>query len=85
MDPGEFREIVYSHYEEAGRTFPWRDTNPWGVLVSEFMLQQTQTERVSPYWNRWMSLWPHPGALASASLEAVLREWSGLGYNRRGR
>ena len=85
MDREEFRDIVYSYYEEAGRAFPWRDTDPWGVLVSEFMLQQTQTERVIPYWDRWMRLWPNPAALDSASLEAALREWSGLGYNRRGR
>jgi A/G-specific adenine glycosylase len=49
------------------------------------MLQQTQTERVIPYWERWMSLWPTPGALAKATMEEALREWSGLGYNRRGR
>jgi A/G-specific adenine glycosylase len=47
------------------------------------MLQQTQTERVVPYWERWMSLWPTPQKLHQASLEEALREWSGLGYNRR--
>jgi A/G-specific adenine glycosylase len=47
------------------------------------MLQQTQTGRVIPYWERWMSLWPRPSDLAAASLETVLKEWSGLGYNRR--
>jgi A/G-specific adenine glycosylase len=54
-------------------------------MVSEFMLQQTQTDRVIPYWERWMKLWPTPGDLAAVSLEDALREWSGLGYNRRGR
>jgi A/G-specific adenine glycosylase len=49
------------------------------------MLQQTQTHRVIPYWERWMGLWPKPADLAKASLEEVLREWSGLGYNRRAR
>jgi A/G-specific adenine glycosylase len=49
------------------------------------MLQQTQTYRVIPYWERWMGLWPAPEDLAKASLETVLREWSGLGYNRRAR
>jgi A/G-specific adenine glycosylase len=49
------------------------------------MLQQTQTDRVVPYWERWLSLWPDPAALAGASLEELLREWSGLGYNRRAR
>ncbi|MDR1411035.1 MAG: A/G-specific adenine glycosylase [Spirochaetaceae bacterium] len=47
------------------------------------MLQQTQTERVLRYWKRWMELWPEPGGLAGAPFEEVLREWSGLGYNRR--
>jgi A/G-specific adenine glycosylase len=54
-------------------------------MVSEFMLQQTQTERVIPYWERWMRLWPAPKDLAAVSLEDALREWNGLGYNRRGR
>ncbi|MDR0376715.1 MAG: A/G-specific adenine glycosylase, partial [Spirochaetaceae bacterium] len=82
----EFQRVIYSYYEAAGRVFPWRlDASPWGVLVSEFMLQQTQTERVVPYWERWMRRWPSPQDLARASLEAVMREWSGLGYNRRAR
>jgi A/G-specific adenine glycosylase len=83
MDTGEFRDVILSHYERAGRNFPWRGADPWGVLVSEFMLQQTQTERVIPYWERWMRRWPVPGALARESMETALREWSGLGYNRR--
>ena len=82
----EFRNLVYSEYKKNGRTFPWRENlDPWGILVSELMLQQTQTERVVPYWKRWMEKWPSPSALAEASLEEVLREWSGLGYNRRGK
>jgi A/G-specific adenine glycosylase len=85
MNIAEFRHAVYAHYAEAGRDFPWRrpEATPWGVLVSEFMLQQTQTERVIPYWERWMALWPQPKALSRAPLEDALREWSGLGYNRR--
>ena len=79
-----FKEAVYAHYAAAGRSFPWREhIGPWGVLISEFMLQQTQTERVIPYWKRWMTLWPTPEALHKATLEEALREWSGLGYNRR--
>jgi len=82
--PEEFRNIVYTAYEKAGRSFPWRDNlAPWGILVSEIMLQQTQTERVVLYWKRWMEKWPSPAALAEAPLEEVLKEWSGLGYNRR--
>lgn len=84
MDSAEFQSIIYSAYEASPRSFPWREnTSPWGVLVSEFMLQQTQTERVIPYWNRWMALWPDLKDFAAASMETVLREWSGLGYNRR--
>jgi A/G-specific adenine glycosylase len=86
MDKAEFRKIIYRNFAKEGRVFPWRqDLSPWGVLVSEFMLQQTQTGRVVPYWERWMRLWPKPEDLAGASLEAVLREWSGLGYNNRAR
>ena len=82
----EFRRLVYSAYEKEGRSLPWReDTGPWGILVSELMLQQTQVERVIPYWTRWMEKWPSPARLNDASLEDVLREWSGLGYNRRAR
>ena len=82
----QFRKIILDFYSLSGRSFPWRyntDPNPWGVLVSEFMLQQTQTSRVVSYWEKWMKLWPSPADLAAAPLEKVLLEWSGLGYNRR--
>jgi A/G-specific adenine glycosylase len=80
----KFRKTVYSYFETQGRSFPWReDLNPWGIVVSEFMLQQTQTSRVLHYWKRWMEKWPSPASLARENLETVLREWSGLGYNRR--
>ena len=79
----EFREMILSSYRQAGRKFPWRGADPWGVMVSEFMLQQTQTERAVRYWEEWMRLWPQPQALAKASMEEALRHWSGLGYNRR--
>jgi A/G-specific adenine glycosylase len=86
MRTKEFRTLIYSFYEKEGRSFPWRKRlDPWGILVSEVMLQQTQTERVVPYWERWMEKWPRPGDLRRASLQEVLKEWSGLGYNRRGR
>jgi A/G-specific adenine glycosylase len=86
MDKKEFRRIIYGNYEKEGRNLPWRkNTEPWGILVSEFMLQQTQTNRVAAYWERWMGLWPGPADLAAASLEEALQEWSGLGYNRRAR
>ena len=82
----EFKKTIFDFYAQSGRSFPWRysgKADPWGVLLSEFMLQQTQTGRVVPYWERWIKLWPHPSDLAAASLENVLKEWSGLGYNRR--
>jgi A/G-specific adenine glycosylase len=79
----EFRKIILSHYRQAGREFPWRGANPWGVMVSEFMLQQTSTERVMRYWKDWMRRWPRPKDLAAAPMEEALRHWSGLGYNRR--
>ncbi|MCL2139404.1 MAG: A/G-specific adenine glycosylase [Treponema sp.] len=78
-----FQEMILCHYMKEGRNFPWRGANPWGVMVSEFMLQQTQTERVIPYWEKWMALWPQPKNLAAASMEDVMREWVGLGYNTR--
>ena len=85
-DVAEFREAVLSHFAQAGRSFPWRETrDPWLILVSEFMLQQTQTERVLPYFLKWSRLWPDAVSLAHAPLEDVIREWSGLGYNRRAR
>jgi len=82
----EFKKAVWKNYHEQGRSFPWRHINDsWGILVSEVMLQQTQTNRVVSYWLRWMEKWPTPQALAAASMDEVLREWAGLGYNRRGR
>jgi A/G-specific adenine glycosylase len=84
METAEFRDAVYAFYDREGRVFPWRkNIRPWAVLVSEFMLQQTRTERVLRYWKRWMELWPGAEDLAAAPLETALREWSGLGYNRR--
>ena len=79
----EFREMILSNYRQEGRKFPWRGADPWGVMVSEYMLQQTQAERVIPYWENWMKLWPQPQSLAKASMEEALQRWTGLGYNRR--
>lgn len=72
-------------YRANGRhTLPWRQTvDPYAVLISEVMLQQTQVERVLPYYERWLTLWPSFEALAAASPADVIREWAGLGYNRR--
>ncbi|GAA1839619.1 A/G-specific adenine glycosylase [Pseudonocardia ailaonensis] len=72
-------------FRAEARDLPWRrpDTTPWGVLVSEFMLQQTPVARVEPVWERWMAEWPVPSALAAASRPEVLRAWGKLGYPRR--
>ncbi len=72
-------------FETDGRhELPWRTTrDPYAVLVSEVMLQQTQVSRVVPRYVAWLGRWPTPEALASASPADVIREWQGLGYNRR--
>jgi A/G-specific adenine glycosylase len=63
---------------------PWRaTTDPYAILVSEVMAQQTQVERVVPRWQRWLERWPTIEALAAASAGDVIAEWQGLGYNRR--
>jgi A/G-specific adenine glycosylase len=68
------------------RDLPWRDTrDPWKVLVSEVMLQQTQVVRVIPRWHAFLDRFPTPEACATAPLADVLREWQGLGYPRRAR
>jgi A/G-specific adenine glycosylase len=72
-------------FSEHGRNLPWRRTrDPYAILVSEVMLQQTQVERVIPRYLAWLERWPTVGALAAASPAIVIREWQGLGYNRRG-
>jgi A/G-specific adenine glycosylase len=71
-------------FAENGRELPWRRTrDPYAILVSEVMLQQTQVERVVPRYERWLARWPSVTALAGASPADVIREWQGLGYNRR--
>jgi A/G-specific adenine glycosylase len=68
------------------RDLPWRATRePWAVLVSEVMAQQTQIERVVPKWEAFLAAWPDPAACAAAELSEVLLVWSGLGYPRRAR
>lgn len=76
---------VIDWYSENRRPLPWREpgTSPWGVLVSEFMCQQTQAERVAPQWTTWMQRWPRPSALAADSPAEALRAWGRLGYPRR--
>ena len=71
-------------YAKNGRELPWRRTrDPYAILISEVMLQQTQVERVIPRWLAWLERWPDPTSLAAASPGDVIRAWQGLGYNRR--
>jgi A/G-specific adenine glycosylase len=77
-------ELLLAWYAEHGRDLPWRRTrDPYAILVSEVMLQQTQVERVVPRWTAWLERWPTAGALAAAPVAEVIRAWQGLGYNRR--
>ena len=79
-----FQRVVYEHYFRHGRTFPWRETSdPYRILVSEFMLQQTQTSRVTGKYEDFVSAFPDLLSLARAPLRDVLQVWQGLGYNRR--
>jgi A/G-specific adenine glycosylase len=76
---------LLSWFAEHGRDLPWRRTrDPYAILVSEVMLQQTQVERVVPRYVAWLERWPTVDLLAASSPAEVIREWQGLGYNRRG-
>lgn len=78
------RRLVYGYYDRYGRTFPWRETrDAYRILVSEVMLQQTQTARVAGYYDRFLEHFPSIAALAEAPLRDLLGQWKGLGYNRR--
>lgn len=82
-----FQKIVLKHYREHGRhDLPWRLTrDPYRIMVSEIMLQQTQVDRVVPFYERFLKEFPTAKKLAAAPLSEVLKLWSGLGYNRRGK
>jgi A/G-specific adenine glycosylase len=78
------KQQLLAWYAEHGRDLPWRRTrDPYAILVSEVMLQQTQAARVVPRWVAWLERWPTVEALAAAPTADVLGEWQGLGYNRR--
>jgi A/G-specific adenine glycosylase len=77
-------ELLSAWFSQNRRDLPWRKTrDPYAILVSEVMSQQTQVERVVPRWRRWLERWPTVDALAAAPAGEVIREWQGLGYNRR--
>ncbi|GAA1623253.1 A/G-specific adenine glycosylase [Leucobacter chromiireducens] len=85
MDKIGIVDAVNSWFGTAARDLPWRDpaTPAWAVLVSEFMLQQTQVERVLPRWTAWIERWPTPAALAADPPGEAVRAWDRLGYPRR--
>ena len=79
-----FRKKVLDYYAKNKRDFPWRQTtDPYHILISEIMLQQTQAQRVVSYYTRWIQQWRTIHQLARASRINILKEWSGLGYNKR--
>jgi hypothetical protein len=80
----DLRDSILAWYRANGRDLPFRHTSdPYAILVSEAMAQQTQAARAGEAWSRFMTRFPTVGSLASASLADVLRAWQGLGYNRR--
>ena len=82
----QLRRAALAWYRRDGRDLPWRRTgDPYAILVSEVMLQQTQVDRVVPKFDEFMRRFPTVSSLAAASLADVLRAWSGLGYNGRAR
>jgi A/G-specific adenine glycosylase len=79
-----FQKMIYYYYKNHKREFPFRENiTPYTVLISEIMLQQTQTERVSEKYLQFINKFPDFSSLHAASIEEVLKEWKGLGYNRR--
>lgn len=81
----QFQKLIYDFYAKNRRDFIWRqEITPYKVLISEVMLQQTQTARVVPKFENWLKLFPDLATLAQASNHDVLSAWQGLGYNRRG-
>ena len=76
--------LLRQWFRANGRDLPWRKTrDPYAILVSEVMLQQTQVDRIVPRYLAWLERWPTVESLAAAARTDVIREWQGLGYNRR--
>jgi A/G-specific adenine glycosylase len=79
-----FQKKVFSFYQKNRRDLPWRNTtDPYRILLSELMLQQTQVNRVIAYYERWIVKWPTIETLAAAPLAEIVQTWMGLGYNTR--
>ncbi|MEV7419645.1 A/G-specific adenine glycosylase [Streptomyces sp. NPDC089919] len=83
--PGALHAPVIDWFEEHARDLPWRrpEAGPWGVMVSEFMLQQTPVVRVLPVYEQWLARWPRPADLAADAPGEAVRAWGRLGYPRR--
>ena len=81
MNPLE--KPIVNWFKRNKRDLPWRSTTPWGVMISEYMLQQTPVNRVLPKWIEWMERWPTPKDLAAATPAQVITAWGRLGYPRR--
>jgi len=77
------QQVILDWFDQNKRDLPWRKTTPWGVMVSEFMLQQTPVHRVLPIWEEWMRRWPTPLDLSLAKKSEVITAWGRLGYPRR--
>lgn len=83
-DLRSFKKLICDYYVQHGRTLPWRKTrNPYHILVSELMLQQTQVNRVMEKYREFIAEFPDVSVLVNAPLRSILRVWQGLGYNRR--
>ncbi len=85
MVANEISAVLNDWFRANARDLPWRDpeTSAWGILVSEFMSQQTQVDRVIPHWEEWMARWPNPSDLAADAPGEAVRAWKRLGYPRR--
>lgn len=77
------QQAILDWFETNKRDLPWRNTTPWGVMISEFMLQQTPVKRVLPVWNEWIERWPTPADLAASKRSDAIHAWGRLGYPRR--
>jgi len=78
-----YEKTIIAWFKKNKRDLPWRNTDAWGVLVSEIMLQQTPVQRVLPVYTEWMKRWPTPARLAKATPAEVITSWGRLGYPRR--
>ena len=78
-----YEKEISAWFKKNKRDLPWRKTDTWGILVSEFMLQQTPVNRVLPVYNEWMERWPTAAHLANATPAEVITAWGRLGYPRR--